>query len=76
MASSISKDINHIVKFDGRNFPLWKLGCWLMLEQHNLIPVVDGSETIPNEVRQFHVCKIVYELITHVSNLRQWTQTV
>jgi hypothetical protein len=71
MEISIPKDINHIVKFDGSNVPLWKLGCWLMLEQHNLIPIVDGSETIPNEVRQLHIYKIVYELITHVSNLRQ-----
>lgn len=64
MGSSTSKDVSHITKFDGTNFPLWKLGCWLLMEQHDLIAVVDGSRPLPAEV-------------THVSlNLMRYTHSI
>lgn len=49
--ASTSKDVGHISKFDGTNFPSWKYGIWMFLEKNRLIPVVDGSETQPTEVR-------------------------
>ena len=44
------KDAAHIAKFDGSNFSLWKFGCWLLLEQHDLVKVVEGQELLPVEV--------------------------
>lgn len=51
MANSTAKDVGHIAKFDGTNFPSWKYGIWMFLEKNRLIPVVDGRETEPKEVR-------------------------
>lgn len=42
-----SKDVSHIAKFDGQNYSLWKLGLWVLLEQHGLIDIVTGDNTIP-----------------------------
>ena len=42
-----SKDVSHIAKFDGQNYSLWKLGLWVLLEQHNLIDIVTGDYPIP-----------------------------
>jgi hypothetical protein len=50
MTSPTLKDVGHIAKFDGKNFPLWKFGCWVILEHHNLLPIVDGTEKKPVEV--------------------------
>lgn len=44
------RDVNHIAKFNGQNFPLWKLGFWILLQQHELVKIVTGEETIPVEV--------------------------
>ena len=44
------KDVAHIAKFDGQNYSLWKLGLWVLLEQHDLINVVTGEDTIPETV--------------------------
>ena len=45
-----SKDVSHIAKFDGQNYSLWKLGLWVLLEQHNLIDIVTGDYPIPEMV--------------------------
>jgi hypothetical protein len=50
---STSKDISHIVKFDGSNFQQWKFGCRLLLESFNLLDIVDGVEKIPAAVSFF-----------------------
>lgn len=50
MANISTKDISHIVKFDGTNFPSWKYGVWLLLEKYQLIPIVEGKEKKPTEV--------------------------
>lgn len=44
MSSFASKDVSHISKFDGTNFPFWKFQICLMLEQHELIDIVFGKE--------------------------------
>lgn len=49
--SSTLREVSHIAKFDGTNFPLWKLGLWVLLEQHNLIELVTGTSKIPSETR-------------------------
>jgi len=42
--------MSHVITFDGTNFPLWKLGLNVALEEHETQFVVDGSEPIPTEV--------------------------
>ena len=39
-----SRDVGHVVKFDGTNFPLWKFQICLTLTQHDFI---DGSSKPP-----------------------------
>lgn len=34
MANNTAKDISHIVKFDGTNFPSWKCAVWILLERY------------------------------------------
>ncbi len=41
--------MNHIAKFNDSNFPLWKLGCWLLLLQHSLVDFVTRDESHPGE---------------------------
>ena len=50
MANNTAKDVGHIAKFDGSNFPSWKYGVWIFLEKNRLIPIVDGSERLPEQV--------------------------
>ena len=54
MTSSVvsfsSKDVSHVVKFDGTHFPFWKFQIFLAFEQHNLLKIVIGDETKPNLV--------------------------
>lgn len=58
-------DVSHIAKFEGQNFSLLKFGCWLLLEQHNLIKVVTGEETIPPET-------IVDSVVTNAKAIEDW----
>ncbi|EFX75970.1 hypothetical protein DAPPUDRAFT_107360 [Daphnia pulex] len=51
MANSTATDVGHIAKFDGSNFPSWKYGVWMLLEKNRLISIVDGSERLPEQVR-------------------------
>ena len=46
MANSTLRDVSHIEKFNGHNFPQWKFG----VEQYNLVPLVEGREAIFVEV--------------------------
>ena len=50
MLNSTLREINHIAKFNGTNFSLWKFGTWLLLEQHNLVGIVNGDEPYPVDV--------------------------
>jgi hypothetical protein len=47
---SSSKGTAHIATYDGKNFSLWKLGLWVLLEQQYLIDVV--QEFLPNMVKK------------------------
>ena len=52
MSASTSRvdGVSHITKFNGSNFPLWKLDLWVLLEEHGLIKIVTGDTKIPEEV--------------------------
>jgi hypothetical protein len=34
-------ELSHIERFNGANFQLWKYNCWLVLEQHELLDIVE-----------------------------------
>jgi hypothetical protein len=65
MSMSTSKDISHIVKFDGSNFQQWKFGCRLLLESFNLLDIVDGVEKIPAAVSFLFTSKL-FQLLMHL----------
>ena len=50
MAINPFKDVGHLTKFDGTNFTRWQQGLFLILEQHDLLKIVNGTETKPTEV--------------------------
>lgn len=56
MATTPLKDVGHLTKFDGTNFTRWQQGLMLILEQHELLEIVNGSKVKPTEVSR---------LITH-----------
>lgn len=70
--ATTSREASHIAKYDGLNYSLWKLGLWVLLEEHNLIQIVTGEETLPEEVlvaiicctrlKQFHM-KFFFKLV-------------
>ena len=61
----MTRDVSHIAKFNGQNFALWKFGCWLLLEQHNLVKVVTGEDKMPAEI-------IVDGVITNAAMISEW----
>ncbi|EFX66661.1 hypothetical protein DAPPUDRAFT_331849 [Daphnia pulex] len=50
MATSPLKDVGHLTKFDGTNFTRWQQGLMLILEQHELLPIINGTEVKPSEI--------------------------
>jgi len=40
-------DINHVTKFDGSYYNIWKHRLTLIFKAEKLWPIVSGSETIP-----------------------------
>jgi hypothetical protein len=57
MASSPLKDMGHLTKFDGTNFTRWQEGLMLILEQHELLPIINGTEVKPSEVNIIIISK-------------------
>ena len=39
-----TRDVSNIAKFNGQNLPTWKLGCWILFQQHDLVKLVTGEE--------------------------------
>ena len=58
MSSTTLREVSHIAKFDGTNFPVWKLGLWVLLEQHSLIDIVTGVSGLPPEVNRLMLIDI------------------
>ncbi len=50
VVSLSSKDVSHVVKFNGTNFPFWKFQLCLVLEQYDLVPIVFGDEPKPRPI--------------------------
>ncbi|EFX78741.1 hypothetical protein DAPPUDRAFT_245833 [Daphnia pulex] len=45
-----NRSLSHVVKFDGSNLPLWKLGLDVALEEHDVQSVTDGTCLMPPEL--------------------------
>ncbi|KAI9555974.1 hypothetical protein GHT06_018532 [Daphnia sinensis] len=50
MTCSGSKDVSHIIKINGTNLPLWKLGLFVSLDELEVLSIVYGTSRIPDEV--------------------------
>lgn len=48
-----NKSLAHVVKFDGSNLPLWRLGLDVALEEHDVQSVTDGTLQCPPEVNLY-----------------------
>jgi hypothetical protein len=47
-----SEEFLHIPKLDGKNYLLWKFQIRVILESHDLLGVVEGTEVKPQDARQ------------------------
>ena len=47
MATLTAKDVGHVEKLSGTNFPFWKFQISFVLRQHGLMDIVLGKETCP-----------------------------
>jgi len=63
--SCASKSLTHVVKFDGSNLPLWRLGLDVALEEHDVQSVTDGTCVCPPEVILFLSKVLSYGLSLH-----------
>ncbi|EFX71976.1 hypothetical protein DAPPUDRAFT_111193 [Daphnia pulex] len=76
MAVNTSKDVGHIAKFDGTNFPSWKYGIWMLLEKNRLTSIVDGSVTKPVENSDNCCVKNIRDdgVIENIAEIDVWKQ--
>jgi len=42
-----SRDVSHITRFDGTNFPFWKFQLLLAIENHGMEGILKGTEAMP-----------------------------
>ncbi|EFX69717.1 hypothetical protein DAPPUDRAFT_328780 [Daphnia pulex] len=63
--NNTTRDVGHIVKFNGQIFPLWKFGFWILLEQHDLVKIVNGEEALPAEA-------LVEQVVTNRASIAAW----
>ncbi|XP_032780122.2 uncharacterized protein LOC116918511 [Daphnia magna] len=45
------RNVSNIAKFNGQNLLTWKLGCWILFQQHDLVKLVTGEEILPVETK-------------------------
>ena len=56
MAVFVPKDVNYMAKFDGTNFPFWKLKLGMIFEQHDLVDIVNETEKLPVQSKEKKDC--------------------
>ena len=66
-----SKDVGHVGKFDGTNFPFWKFQVSLVFEQYELLPVVLGEEVRPSPGRTTDANGVVSN---NEAEIKSWCQ--
>ena len=66
-----SKDVGHVDKFDGTNFPFWKFQVSLVFEQYGLLPVVLGEEVRPSPGRTTDANGVVSN---NEAEIKSWCQ--
>lgn len=50
MENSTEHHVRHVIKFNGKNFPVWKFGFLIALQELSLSDIVDGTTPVPTEV--------------------------
>ncbi len=67
MATLTAKDVSHVEKFNGTNFPFWKFHISLVLKQNGLMDIVTGTEACP-------VPDIDQGVTKNAAAITSWTQ--
>jgi transposase InsO family protein len=66
MSTSTGKDVSHIEKLNGNNFPFWKFQVLLIIEHRELLEIVLGTDTLPNEVKDNN------DVVTNKKEIQEW----
>jgi hypothetical protein len=67
MTTLTAKDVGHVEKLNGTNFPFWKFQISFILKQHGLMDLVTGKEVCPAPVLENDVVK-------NAAEITSWTQ--
>jgi hypothetical protein len=70
MTTYTSKDASHIARFDGTDFSNWKFEISLVLEQHRLLNIVNGTELLPAPV----IPDATTGVVTNQAAINSWTE--
>jgi hypothetical protein len=70
MTTYTSKDASHIARFDGTDFSNWKFEISLVLEQHRLLNIVNGTELLPAPV----IPDATTGVVTNHAAINSWTE--
>jgi hypothetical protein len=60
-----SRDVSHITKFNGTNFPMWKFVCWLLFDKFGFVDLVSVTKKNPDEV-------IAAGVVTNQASITPW----
>lgn len=61
-----TRDVSHISKFNGSNFPFWKFKISLVLKQHDLMEIVLGTQVKPSPLAVF--------VVSNAAEIKTWCQ--
>jgi hypothetical protein len=67
MATLTAKDVGHVEKLSGTNFPFWKFQISFVLRQHGLMDIVLGKEACPDPVIENNIVK-------NAAEIQSWSQ--
>ena len=61
MATLTAKDVGHVEKLSGTNFPFWKFQISFVLRQHGLMDIVLGKEACPIQISITTLSRILHK---------------
>ena len=59
---TLKEDNIKIAKFNGRNFNTWKYSVYIKLREHDLVPIVEGTQPKPQVVTIMRNVKLEREI--------------
>lgn len=69
-----AKYISHISKFDGSNFSFWKFQLKLVLENHGLVELVEGTDLLPSAIVLLADNSNNAAVTTRDTKIKEWKQ--